>query len=63
MPVGCYKHISTIKEGAIMRLQCISTITLIDGAKSASKPHQEHLRMNEFETTCIIHFPERVNRL
>ena len=24
MPVGCYKQMSTIKEGAIMRLQCIS---------------------------------------
>ena len=23
MPVGCYKQMSTIKEGVIMRLQCI----------------------------------------
>ena len=28
MPVGCYKQMSAIKEGVIMRLQCIHYITL-----------------------------------
>ena len=26
MPVGCYKQMSAIKEGVIMRLQCIIII-------------------------------------
>ena len=29
MPVGCYKQMSTIKEGVIMRLQCISEFVLL----------------------------------
>ena len=26
MPLGCYKQMSTIKEGVIKRLQCITTV-------------------------------------
>ena len=29
MPVGCYKQMSTIKEGVIMRLQCIREFQLV----------------------------------
>ena len=28
MPVGCYKQMSAIKEGVIMRLQCISGVSI-----------------------------------
>ena len=28
MTVGCYKQMSAIKEGVIMRLQCISNVNL-----------------------------------
>ena len=30
MPVGCYKQMSPIKEGVIMRLQCILYMCVCD---------------------------------
>ena len=46
MPVGCYKQMSTIKEGVIMRLQCTCTrhilyaLSSVEGYRSSIAIHQ-----------------------
>ena len=35
MHVGCYKQMSAIKEGVIMKLQCIYSITSCDSHDSS----------------------------
>ena len=37
MPVGCYKQMSTIKEGVIMRLQCITMARIVKNEVGSAK--------------------------